>query len=188
MKTVIILRHAKSDWSDTALRDFDRGLNERGFRAAAVMGRWAAVNKLDFEAVIASPAVRVVETLRRFGEAYGDHPEPAFDLRIYLATGATIAEVLSETDEHVSRLLLAGRDPAVVDAVAARLMGFDPLGIPIVAHAFEPHRWPITGRSPASIRVHDGRLGRELALSELAPAIPGGFTPHFGWSGLRGAA
>ena len=87
-----------------------------------------------------------------------------------------------------SRLLLAGRDPAVVDAVAARLMGFDPLEIPIVAHAFEPHRWPITRQSPASIRVRDGRVGRELALSELSPAIPGGFTPHFGWGRLRKVA
>lgn len=117
MKTVIILRHAKSDWSDTALRDFDRGLNDRGSRAAAVMGRWAAVNKLDFEAIIASPAVRVVETLQRFGEAYGDHAEPTFDLRIYMATGATIGEVLSETDESVSRLLLAGHSPGLEELI-----------------------------------------------------------------------
>jgi uncharacterized protein (DUF362 family) len=87
-----------------------------------------------------------------------------------------------------SRVLLAGRDPAVVDALATRLMGFDPREIPIVAHAFEPHRWPITAESLASIRVHDGRVGRELALAELAPAIPGGFAPHFGWSRLRRAA
>jgi len=117
MKTVIVLRHAKSDWSDTALRDFDRGLNDRGYRAAAVMGRWAALNKLAFDAVIASPAVRVVETLRRFREAYGDSPEPAFDMRIYLAAGTTIAEVLSEAPEEVSSLLLVGHSPGLEELI-----------------------------------------------------------------------
>jgi phosphohistidine phosphatase len=119
MKTVIILRHAKSDWSDSALRDFDRGLNDRGYRAAAVMGRWAAVNKLSFQAIVASPAVRVVETLRRFREAYGPAPEPQFDLRIYLATGTAIAEVLSEQSEDISQILLAGHSPGLEELILA---------------------------------------------------------------------
>lgn len=117
MKTVIVLRHAKSDWSDSALRDFDRGLNDRGYRAAAVMGRWAALHNLTFDAIIASPAVRVVETLERFREAYGDCPEPAFDLRIYLASGTTISEVLLETSEDVSTLLLAGHSPGLEELI-----------------------------------------------------------------------
>jgi phosphohistidine phosphatase len=117
MKTVIVLRHAKSDWSDTALRDFDRGLNSRGYRAAAVMGRWAAVQKLGFDAIIASPAVRVVETLGRFREAYGDCPDPAFDLRLYLAASDTIGEVLSETGEEIGSVLLAGHSPGLEDLI-----------------------------------------------------------------------
>jgi phosphohistidine phosphatase len=117
MKTVIVLRHAKSDWSDAALRDFDRGLNDRGYRAAAVMGRWAALEPLHFDAIIASPAVRVVETLKRFREAYGDGPEPTFDLRIYLAAGATLAEILSETDDSASTVLLAGHSPGLEELI-----------------------------------------------------------------------
>jgi phosphohistidine phosphatase len=117
MKTVIVLRHAKSDWSDAALRDFDRGLNDRGCRAAAVMGRWAAVHKLTFDAIIASPAVRVVETLRQFRQAYGDCPEPAYDLRIYLAAGATIAEILSQTDDALDQILLAGHSPGLEELI-----------------------------------------------------------------------
>ncbi|ODT90346.1 MAG: histidine phosphatase family protein [Sphingobium sp. SCN 64-10] len=117
MKTVIVLRHAKSDWSDTALRDFDRGLNDRGYRAAAVMGRWAAVNKVGFDAIVASPAVRVVETLKRFREAYGDSAEPTFDLRLYLATGTTIAETLAGSDDTVSSLLIAGHSPGLEELI-----------------------------------------------------------------------
>lgn len=117
MKTVIVLRHAKSDWSDAALRDFDRGLNDRGNRAASVMGRWAAVHHLTFDAIIASPAVRVVETLRQFRQAYGDCPEPIFDRRIYLAAGATIAEILSETDDALDDVLLAGHSPGLEELI-----------------------------------------------------------------------
>lgn len=117
MKTVIVLRHAKSDWSDSALRDFDRGLNERGFRAAAVMGRWAAVQKLGIDAIVASPAVRVVETLGRFREAYGDCPEPTFDLRLYLATADTMAEVLSELSDDATQILLAAHSPGLEELI-----------------------------------------------------------------------
>jgi uncharacterized protein (DUF362 family) len=91
-------------------------------------------------------------------------------------------------DPADSRVLLAGRDPAAVDALACRLMGFDPADLPIVAHAFEPHRWPITRTRLDGLRVFDARVGAELALSEVAPALPGGFTPHFGWLQLRRAA
>ena len=119
MKTVIVLRHAKSNWSDAALRDFDRGLNDRGYRAAGVMGRWAARKPLRFDAIIASPAVRVVETLKQFREAYGDGPEPTFDRRVYLAAGATLAEILSETDESASTVLLLGHSPGLEEFILA---------------------------------------------------------------------
>lgn len=113
MKTVVVLRHAKSDWSDVGLRDFDRGLNDRGCRAADVMGHWAARERMRFDAILASPAKRVVETLHRFREVYGSSPEPRFDLRIYLASAASIAEVIAETAPEVTRLLVAGHSPGL---------------------------------------------------------------------------
>jgi uncharacterized protein (DUF362 family) len=87
-------------------------------------------------------------------------------------------------DPVESNVLVSGTNPAEVDAVVARLMGFDPTRIPIVREAFEPHRWPI-GRKPMNeTRVFDERIGRELGLDELTPAVAGGFVPHFGWSAL----
>jgi len=91
-------------------------------------------------------------------------------------------------DPADSRVLLAGSNPAEVDALACRLMGFDPEDLPIVARAFDAHRWPIGTRPLASLRVHDARAGSEIALRDVAPALPGGFAPHFGWTRLRGAA
>lgn len=119
MKTVIVLRHAKSDWGDISLRDFDRGLNGRGDRAATLMGRWAARHHVTPQRILASPAVRVVETLRRFVQAHGACPEPQFDMRLYLASAPTIAEVLSEVDNDSDILLIAGHSSGVEDFILA---------------------------------------------------------------------
>lgn len=88
-------------------------------------------------------------------------------------------------DPVQSNVLVSGTNPAEVDAVVARLMGFDPTKIPIIRHAFDAHRWPITTKRMDEISVFDERLSQEVSLDEVAPAVKGGFTPHFGWDTLR---
>jgi len=90
-------------------------------------------------------------------------------------------------DPVQANVLVSGANPAEVDAVVARLMGFDPRRIPIVAHAFDSHKWPIATCAMADIRVYDERICREVGLFDVAPAVAGGFVPHFGWSELRKA-
>lgn len=85
-------------------------------------------------------------------------------------------------------VLASGTSPAVLDAVAAKLMGFAPASLPIAANAFAPHRWPLADRPLADICVDDDRVGKRVPLAELAPALAGGFAPHFGWQSLRAAA
>jgi phosphohistidine phosphatase len=68
MKTLTLLRHAKSGWDDPVARDFDRPLNPKGHRAAQAVGRYMKAIGLGFDHVVASPAVRVTETLA------GRHP------------------------------------------------------------------------------------------------------------------
>ena len=88
-------------------------------------------------------------------------------------------------DPVASGVLLSGSDPAAVDALACRLIGFDPRTIPIVANAFAKHRWPIATTPLEDLRVDDERAGPGVPLDKIAPAVPGGFKPHFGWSSLR---
>ena len=71
MKTLFLLRHAKSDWAGPALSDFERPLNARGRKAARAMGREFRRLGLAAERILASPAARVVETLERVAEGYG---------------------------------------------------------------------------------------------------------------------
>jgi hypothetical protein len=81
----------------------------------------------------------------------------------------------------LSNVLIAGGNPAEVDAVAARVMGFDIERLPIVSHAFDAHALPIGATSIDRVRCFDGRVGAEIPLSEVQPAVRGGFRPHFGW-------
>ena len=73
MKTLTLLRHAKSTWDDPVERDFDRPLNGRGRRAAARIGQWLADDDAAFDEVRASPAIRVRQTI----EGIEDGPAPA---------------------------------------------------------------------------------------------------------------
>ncbi len=113
MKTLTLLRHAKSSWNDPVERDFDRPLNRRGRKAARTIGREMQARGLDFDRVVASPAVRVVETLEDIGEGYGMAIEPSYDQRLYLASVSTLLDIIHETDEQADQLLIVGHNPGL---------------------------------------------------------------------------
>ena len=111
MKRLGLLRHAKSDWDDMALRDFDRGLNARGRKGAALMGAHIAGRATPFSLALASPAVRVRRTL----DASGLEIPVTFDDRIYLADSTSLLEMLSAVDDSHEAVLLAAHNPGLHD-------------------------------------------------------------------------
>ncbi|HEX8215258.1 MAG TPA: histidine phosphatase family protein [Allosphingosinicella sp.] len=113
MKTLTLLRHAKSGWDDSVARDFDRPLNPRGRCAARTVGREMRAQGLAFDSVLASPAVRVVETLEEIGSGYGRVLDPRFDQRLYLASTDTLLDLIREADDGVASLLLVGHNPGL---------------------------------------------------------------------------
>ncbi|MBH9536889.1 SixA phosphatase family protein [Novosphingopyxis sp. YJ-S2-01] len=117
MKKLTLIRHAKSDWSDEGLRDVDRAINERGWRAARVIGNWMAEQRLLFDLVLASPAVRVAETLDGLVEGYGRKLEPEIDKRIYLASSVTLIEVLRDRGGAAEHVMMCGHNPGMEDLV-----------------------------------------------------------------------
>jgi phosphohistidine phosphatase len=117
MKTLTLLRHAKSGWDDPVARDFDRPLNPKGQRAAAMMGRHMKSRGLVFDSVLASPAVRVVETLRHVGAGYGGDLAPAWDQRAYLASAATLLDIVQELPDAAGSVLLSGHNPGLEELV-----------------------------------------------------------------------
>lgn len=118
MKTLTILRHAKSGWDAQVERDFDRPINARGRRGAEVIGQWLKRQGLPVDRIVASPAVRVTETLDIFQPAAGiDAIEPHWDRRIYLASSATLIDVIRDTGKDAQHLLIAGHNPGLEDLI-----------------------------------------------------------------------
>lgn len=111
MKILGLLRHAKSDWNDRDIRDFDRGLNDRGRRGAALIGAHIREYGIKWHALAASPAERVKQTIAaaKLGIAAN------WDDRLYLAPTDTIFAVLQEAEGDA--ILLAGHNPGLADMV-----------------------------------------------------------------------
>jgi phosphohistidine phosphatase len=115
MKTLTLLRHAKSGWDDSVARDFDRPLNPKGHKAARTMGRHLRQSDDAFDHVVASPAVRVVETLAQVEDGYGRSLGAEWDRRIYLASAATLLDIVHELPEMAGHVLLVGHNPGLED-------------------------------------------------------------------------
>jgi phosphohistidine phosphatase len=115
LKTLTLLRHAKSGWDDPVARDFDRPLNDKGRRAAQTMGRHMRDEGLVFDHIIASPAVRVMETLDAIASGYGRKLVPVWERRIYLASAATLLDVVHDLPEEASGVLMVGHNPGLED-------------------------------------------------------------------------
>ena len=113
MKTLGLLRHAKSDWADMSLRDFDRGLNNRGRRGAAVMGGHIRSHGIASDRLLASTAERVRRTL----DATRLQVPITFDEHIYLADSDALIEVLRAVDGDPQALMLVGHNPGLQELI-----------------------------------------------------------------------
>lgn len=117
VKKLTLLRHAKSGWDDPVARDFDRPLNGKGKRAAQRVGEYLREHDIHFDHVVASPAVRVVETIEHLAEGTGETIAPAWDKRVYLASAVSLLDVVQEADDRYESLLLVGHNPGLEDLV-----------------------------------------------------------------------
>jgi phosphohistidine phosphatase len=117
MKQLGLFRHAKSDWNDARLRDFDRPLNERGRKGAALMG----VHIRDYGArwgrIIASPAARVTQTIEIAADAAGNAPPILWDRRVYLASSVILSDLLREQEGDPASIILVGHNPGLEDLI-----------------------------------------------------------------------
>lgn len=115
MRTLTLLRHAKSSWDDPVTKDFDRPLNPRGWRAAACIGAFMRDQALAFDLVVASPAARVRQTIEGVEGALGRALNAQFEPRIYMASAATLHELVQAFSDGAGRVLLVGHNPGLED-------------------------------------------------------------------------
>jgi phosphohistidine phosphatase len=111
------LRHAKSSWGDAQLDDFDRPLNDRGRKAAKAIGRELSHRRVRFDLVIASPALRVRETLEEVERGYGKALNIHFDPQIYGARVETIFDLVRSLPNTAHAPLLVGHNPTLQQLV-----------------------------------------------------------------------
>lgn len=119
MKTIYVLRHAKSDWGDESLLDFDRPLNHRGRKAAKAVGHELRERGIRPDLVIASPAVRAKQTVERVIEGIGEDLRVTEDRRIYEASTGTLMEILREAPDDSEQLMIVGHNPGFQNLVVA---------------------------------------------------------------------
>lgn len=119
MKTLLLLRHAKSSRKDNGVRDFDRPLNQRGLKAAPSIGKLIRKRKLQPDLVLSSPAERARQTTQLVFEAAGLKTEARYDERIYEATGARLFEIVGQIEEDANVAMLVGHNPGFEELLEA---------------------------------------------------------------------
>lgn len=113
MKTLYLMRHAKSSWDDASLSDFERPLNDRGLRAAPFMGKLMQEKGFEPAVMLSSPAERAKRTAMLVKDASGLSHEIQFDDRIYEASPHTLAQVASDIDDANTSAMLVGHNPGI---------------------------------------------------------------------------
>ena len=118
MKTLLVLRHAKSSWDDPALDDHERPLNTRGRRDGPRMGELVRQYGLIPELVISSDAVRARLTAEAVAEAARYAGEILLDPRLYMAGPADILSLLPRVRENAETVMIVGHNPGLEELVA----------------------------------------------------------------------
>lgn len=118
-RTLILLRHAKSDYPD-GVADHERPLAKRGIREAALAGEWLRATQPPVDAVLCSTATRTRQTLARTGIT----APVTYEDRLYDSTAGISIRIINELGGQAGTLLLIGHEP-VMSSLALRLAGRD---------------------------------------------------------------
>ena len=146
MKSLLILRHAKSSWTDATLRDHDRPLNKRGRRDAPRMGRFMRDQALVPDIIVTSTARRACDTAELAAEAAGYGGQIVRDEALYAAPASAYVAVLRALDDDAASVLLVGHNPAVEHLVGVFAGRPERMPTAALAHiALATDRWAAAG-------------------------------------------
>lgn len=161
MKTLFLLRHAKSSWKDTSLPDFERPLNKRGRQAAPLVGKFMRKQKMRPDLILCSPAERARQTIALVGDAATFKAELRYDERIYEAHVARLLSVVSQIDEDAGKVLIVGHNPGLEELLEHLTGEVRHMPTAALAHiTLDIERW-------ADAREQSGELVRLVRPKEL---------------------
>jgi phosphohistidine phosphatase len=158
MKTLTIVRHAKSSWDNPGLSDHERPLNKRGYRDAPIMGARLAEWGPPVDRVISSSAVRALKTaelvIQEMGLPWDEiHIEDA----LYHATEEEMLEIIREQDDYLDGVMLFGHNPGMTylvnDLSDLGLENLPTCGVVILQ--FDVEDWIDVGEYQATSAIFD---------------------------------
>ncbi len=117
MRTLYLLRHAKSSWKDESQQDFERPLAGRGRKACGMVARLIQTEGMEFDLLLSSTAVRARETIDLVRQQAKLRSELRFDERIYDAPVSRLIQVISELENDRKVILLIGHNPGMEELI-----------------------------------------------------------------------
>lgn len=158
MKTLYVIRHAKSSWDDPDLSDFDRPLNKRGKKDAPTMGKRLKHRNVVPDLLLSSPAERALTTCHAIAEEIGyAKSKIKTDKKLYHAEDAEILRIVQALDDKYSCVWIFGHNPGLTDFVNLLAnAGID--NIPttgVVACAINIPAWDEAGKGKGSVLFFD---------------------------------
>ena len=118
MRRLMLLRHAKSDWSTPGQRDHERPLSPRGRESATKMGAYMVRHALIPDLIVASTAKRVVETLDLLAAAFEQEPRQIAEGAIYEAGPNALLDLIKQTPRAIHSLMMVGHNPGLGELAA----------------------------------------------------------------------
>ena len=158
MKTLYLLRHAKSSWSFDDLSDQERPLNDRGRDDAPRMGQALARRGIKLDALVSSSAVRALSTAVLVARELGfAHEKITVDPALYRAEGDALVATVQALPDAAASALLVGHNPAITDAAnALSPTAFNELPTAaVVCLRFAADRWADAGPANAEFYFYD---------------------------------
>ncbi len=126
MKTLLIIRHAKSIWANIGERDFDRPLNERGKKDAPEMAEKLLADQVKIDAFVSSPAKRAKKTCKAFMEVYDTEKENIILIdELYNAQVSTFYNVVSNLQHNPHHVALFSHNPGISEFANSLCQGVD---------------------------------------------------------------
>ena len=154
MRTLVVLRHAKSDWPGDLL-DRDRPLAKRGRRQAPEAGAWLAAHLPPLDLAVISPAVRVRQTWQLIAAELGDREPPMrLEERVYASWGGELVAVVRELPDHAHAAVLIGHNPGVEELVGELTGTWVEMKTAAIAVLRWEGHWSVAGRAPAQLVTH----------------------------------
>jgi len=116
VKTVLLIRHAKSSWTDASLNDFDRPLNDRGKRDAPEMAKRLSDKKIKIDTFISSPAKRAKKTALFFAKEFGvDEKDVIYKTELYAAPSEVFYDVIEKLDDDADHVAIFSHNPGITE-------------------------------------------------------------------------